>query len=104
MNHYIGYEHVLDDSGKPWMTNRWHPMPIPKGIEPSAYWPVTLPGTYWLVQAPLPPVPVVKTQDQVEDYAAYDKWLEGGHPLILSEAFCAGARYARQQIAPERIV
>lgn len=83
---------VLDAADKPWPVNQWHPWPPPRGVEVSAYYPVSLKAAHWLVQAPLPPVPV----DPKPEDVAFDKWLDGPSGITVRNAWNAGIDYARK--------
>lgn len=71
MNRFtLNSQYVLDASGHTWAVNQWHENPLPAGIEADK----SAAGCkYWLVSVPLPPVPVEKTQEQLDEEARI-KW------------------------------
>lgn len=95
---------VLDAADKPWPVNQWHENPLPAGIEADK----SAKGCkYWLVQAPLPPVPAdkLKTQDDM-DLEAFEEWIKrdafqidrnGMEYSYAINAFRTACNYARQK-------
>lgn len=102
MNQFSADGYVFDATGKLWKCNQWHRIPIPEGIEISATYPRSLAAGFWLVQAPLPPVPAQKTQYQLDEEALV-RW-KTEHGTTFTSCWFAACHYARQQMAPEGIV
>lgn len=96
--------HVIDAAENIYTTDTWHRMPVPPGIEQD------LPGfvksgrggedQFWLVRAPLPPVPdMPKTQEHI-DHEAYLRWAAGpavGERIGRSEVWRAALAWERAQ-------
>ena len=113
---------ILSANGKQWPVETAHPLPLPEGIDENAYLPngciqavqfgpysserqwtgLRVSGvTHWLAPRPLPPVPKVKTQEELDE-EAYQNWLtEVDLPRTVicgcaKAGFKAGAAYSRK--------
>lgn len=100
---------VLSSNGEHFRVGVWNTFPIPSGIVPDACtsgrditYGHRIDSTHWLVRAPLPPLPKVKCQEEIDALAFEDelkKWRNIGpeRQSTCREFWNLGVAYARAQ-------